>query len=441
MGIGIDGRVDSPHERRDGGRMKAVDLKLYGTGCFQLARMLRQQWWDPERLRVLQWRRLQAILRHAYARSDFYQARFDRVGLHPDMLRTQDDLRQLPILTREDLRDSRGLIDRRVDPADLVTATTSGSTGRRTTVYFDRQSAFLGKVLLKARARLTCGLRPWHRVALFQEEPYAGRTAERGRIRSFSIHAPVAELLPAVRRFAPDAVYGFPGHLALLGEAAAGALRPRFVFTSGELLDGALRRRLEQAFAAPVLDIYGCTEVKEIAFQCPEGGGYHLNADWLHLEALGPEDASGMPEGTLVVTNLANFGMPLIRYAMGDAGEVLDERCPCGRGLPLVRPTSGRLVDYFVLAGGQRVAPYSMTCAIEGVPGMRQYQIAQTAGNRVLVRVVPLDDFDAAAEAAVPRLLGPVLPGVTVSVERVEQLAAERSGKYRIVRTELAPAS
>jgi hypothetical protein len=79
-----------------------------------------------------------------------------------------------------------------------------------------------------------------------------------------------------------------------------------------------------------------------------------------------------------------------------------------------------------------------MTCAIEGVPGMRQYQIAQTAGNRVVVRVVPLDDFDAAAEASIPELLAPVLPDVAVSVERVGQLAAERSGKYRIVRTELA---
>ena len=420
--------------------MRLEDLELYAAAPFQLARMLRQQWWDPERLRALQWRRLQAILRHAYACNDFYRTRFEGVDLHPDMLRTPGDLRRLPILTREDLRDPRRLIDRHVDPAQLVAATTSGSTGRRTTVYFDRQAAFLGKVLLKVRARLTCGLRPWHRVALFQEEPYAGRSADRGRIRSFSIHAPIAELLPAVRRFAPNALYGFPGHLALLGEAAAGALRPRLVFTSGELLDGGLRRRLEQAFAAPVLDIYGCTEVKEIAFQCPEAGNYHVNADWLHLEALGRGDPSGMPEGTLVVTSLANHGMPLIRYAMGDVGELLEERCSCGRGLPLMRPTSGRLVDYFVLAGGQRVAPYSMTCAIEGVPGMRQYQIAQTASNRVLVRVVPLDDFDAAAEAAIQSLLAPVLPGVSVSVERVARLAAERSGKYRIVRTELPPA-
>jgi phenylacetate-CoA ligase len=420
--------------------MRLDEVGFYAAAPFRLAQLLRQQWWDPEQLRALQWRRLQAILRHAYAGSNFYRARFDAVGLHPDMMRTPSDMRGLPILTREDLRDPLQLIERCADPARLVTATTSGSTGRRTTVYLDRQAAFLGKTLLKARARLTCGLRPWHRVALLQEEPYAGRSSERGRTRSFSIHAPIAELLPVVRRFAPDVLYGFPGQLALLGEAAAGTLRPRLVFTSGELLDRGLRRRLERAFATPVLDVYGCTEVKEIAFQCPEEGGYHLNADWLYLEALEANDPSGMPTGTLVVTSLANYGMPLIRYAMGDAGEVLEEPCPCGRGLPLMRPTSGRLVDYFVLPGGQRVAPYSMTCAIEVVPGMRQYQIAQTAGNRVLVRVVPLDDFDAMAQASIPRLLAPVLPGVEVSVERVRNLPAEPSGKFRIVRSEFASA-
>jgi hypothetical protein len=71
MGIGMDERVNSLHEWHGGGGMKAGDLKLYGTGGFRLAWMLRQQWWDPERLRALQWRRLQAVLRHAYAHSDF----------------------------------------------------------------------------------------------------------------------------------------------------------------------------------------------------------------------------------------------------------------------------------------------------------------------------------------------------------------------------------
>ena len=418
--------------------MRAVDLGLYAGAPFRLARLLRDQWLGRERLEALQWRRLQAVLRHAHAWCDGYRERFESVGMHPDEVRSPADMARLPILTREDLRLPRGLIDRRLDPSRLIAATTSGSTGRRTTVWFDRPGAFMAKVLLKARARLTCGVRPWHRIALFQEEPYAGRSAERGRIRSFSIHLPAPELLPAVTRFAPDVLYGFPGHLALLGEAAAGALRPRLVLTSGELLDAHLRRRLAAAFAAPVLDVYGCTEAKEIAFQCREHGGYHVNSDWLHLEAIGADDPSGAMPGTLVVTSLYNYGMPLIRYAMGDTGEILADPCACGRGLTLMRPTSGRLVDYFRLGGGQRVAPYSMTCAIEGVAGMRQYQIVQTAQDRVVVRVVPQASFDAAAERAIPRLLAPVLPGVTVTVERVDRLAAEPSGKYRIVRSELA---
>ena len=411
-----------------------------GTTPFRLAGLMRRQWWDEARLKQLQWVRLKRLLRHAYRHSDFYRARLDAAGLHPNSITSLVEFRRVPFLRREDLREPHRLIDRRFDPAVFPHATTSGSTGRRTTVYFDPPGHFLAKVLLKARARLTCGVRPWHRIALFQEEPYAGRSAERGQVRSFSIHAPIDDLLSAVTRFAPDVLYGFPGHLALLGEAAAGRLRPRLVFTSGELLEAGLRQRLTVAFAAPVLDVYGCTEVKEIAFECPARAGYHLNADWLHLEAVGPDDPSGAAPGTLLVTSLYNYGMPLLRYALGNSGEFLDHPCPCGRGLPLVRPTSGRLVDYFELPGGQRVAPYSMTCAIELVPGMRQYQIVQTHRNRVVVRVVPLPHFDASAARAIAERLAPVLPGVAVTVEQVDRLLPEHSGKYRIVRSEVAVA-
>ena len=68
------------------------------------------------------------------------------------------------------------------------------------------------------------------------------------------------------------------------------------------------------------------------------------------------------------MTSLANRAMPLIRYEIGDTGELLAERCPCGRGLPLMRPTWGRSADYLALVDGTVITPYDMTCAIEHLP-------------------------------------------------------------------------
>ncbi|HZA67428.1 MAG TPA: hypothetical protein VE592_10790, partial [Geminicoccaceae bacterium] len=104
-------------------------------------------------------------------------------------------------------------------------------------------------------------------------------------------------------------------------------------------------------------------------------------------------------------------------------------------GLPLVRPTLGRSVDYLVLADGAMIPPYALTCAIEHFQGMRQYQIVQTALDRVEVRVVPLVDFDDSTRLGIQQSLRPVLHGLTAEVRVVDEIPPEASGKYRIVKS------
>ena len=390
------------------------------------------QWLPPERLRDLQWRRLERLLRHAHGRSPLHRARFKQAGAVPEDIRSLDDLRRLPVTTREDLRQPDALLAEGFPRGRLRSSMTSGSTGRRTTSYFDERAWVLTKYLLKLRARRACGMRPWDRVALFQEDaPERPSFGPGTRSQAFTIHRPIEEILPDVLRFGPAVLYGFPGYFLRLAGAAGGRLRPRLVFTSGELLDPATRRGVESGLGAPVYDVYGCTEVKEIAWECPAREGYHVNADWVLVETDG---APGRP-GRLLVTSLANFAMPLLRYQVGDTGVVLEGRCPCGRGLPLIRPTLGRSVDYLDLPDGTTIAPYSLTCAVEAVEGMRQYQFVQMERDAVELRVVPNEDFGDASRQALHAALRPVLPGVAVRVELVPAIPAEPSGKYRIVQS------
>lgn len=396
------------------------------------------QWRSPDELRALQWRRLRELLAFAYRRSPLYRRRFDEVGVRPGDIRSLADLRLLPTVNRDDLRRPDELLAEGYPPARLRSSTTSGSTGRRTTSYFDERAWVLGKHLLKLRARLACGVRPWDRIALFQEDaPDPPETGSFARMRAFTIHRPIAEILPAAVEFNPTVLYGFPGHLARLAVEAEGRLRPRLVFTSGEVLDPTTRRAIESGLSAPVLDVYGCTEIKEIAWQCPERGGYHLNADWTVVEADVPEGADPAQGGRLLLTSLVNRAMPLLRYDIGDTGIVLEERCACGRGLPLIRPTLGRSVDYIDLPDGRTLAPYSLTCAVEAIEGMRQYQFVQTRRDRLELRVVPTDAFDDRQAAALVAALRPVVPGVQVDVREVASIPSEPSGKYRIVRSQL----
>jgi phenylacetate-CoA ligase len=243
-------------------------------------------------------------------------------------------------------------------------------------------------------------------------------------------------VLPELRAFKPTVLYGFPGYLLHLGRTAAGSLRPRLVFTSGEMLDELTRSGIEAAFGVDVLDVYGCTEVKEIAWECPRREGYHVNADWLLLEVQPAASGDGGKRGTLLVTCLYNRAMPLLRYEIGDTGEIVERACSCGRGLPLARPTLGRSVDYITLEDGTVVPPYNLTMAIRSIAGMRQFQIVQRTITRLEVLVVPRPEFGDASRREIQERLRPVLNGLTAEVRVVENIAPEPSGKYRIVRSD-----
>lgn len=425
--------------RHGSGRVGAVAAPSLGALLATPGTMLRAPWLTSEQLARLQWHRLRRLLEHACARSPLWRDRFTALGATPRDLRSVADLALLPVTRREELRAPDHLLAEGWARDRLKTATTSGSTGRRTTSYFDRDAWYIGKHLLKLRARFACGMRPSDRVALFQEAD-TGRKPSRfgGRARTFSIHVPPERLIEEVAAFAPDVLYGFPGHLVLLGLAAGGRLRPRLVFTSGELLAETTRRQIEALLGTRVYDVYGSTEVKEIAWECPERAGYHVNADWTVVETVPATDEIGRTTSRILVTSLANFAMPLIRYEIGDTGELLPGRCPCGRGLPLMRPTWGRSVDYLALADGTVVTPYDMTCAIEHLPGMLRYQIVQRAIDRVEVLVLPGEDFSPAVPDGIRVALRPVLRGLDAEVRLVDEMRAEPSGKFRIVRSDLA---
>ncbi len=397
-------------------------------------RLHREQWLPAEEVKQRQWVRLKTILRHAFNNSPFYRRRFCEAGITPDDIGDMTDFKRIPVTTREDLRDPKQMIASGYAKSRLRRSRTSGSTGRVTTTYFDRKAWLIGKVLLKLRARVACGARPWDRVALFQEghQPNSWTRQRMLRQRSFSIFKTLPEILPEVQKYSPTVLYGFPSYLARLGEVAGGTVTPNLVFTSGEMLDRETRRTIERHFHAPVFDIYGCTELKEIAWECPVREGYHINSDRLVVEVQRSDDGASPRTNTLLVTSLYNFGMPLIRYQLGDTGRLIATPCSCGRGFPLMAPDLGRSVDYFVLPDGTIVSPYEMTCAVETV-GMRKYQIVQKSRDRVVINVVPLREADSSTRRQIELVLSPLLNGVQLEVHFVDEIEREPSGKYRIV--------
>ena len=399
----------------------------------------------PEALEALARKRLTAMLRTA-GKIPFYRARLDAAGAGGDdlMLETSPEqvLAAIAPAAKAELREAGGdlLLGGRVRP-EWRSSSSSGSTGEPFRVYYEPRAWATLKVLVKLRARSACGTRATDRVALLDAVPPSAATpATAGaRVARISILQPAAKVAAELASFDPDTVYGLPSALLEAGEelrTRGVRLRVARIFTSGELLRPAVRQAIADAYGARVFDVYGSSETKEIAWECP-AGGMHINSDVVRLEIL---DDAGRPgptgaEGNLVATLLVNRAMPLLRYRIGDRASLLPHRCDCGHPFPLLGVVTGRRADMLVLAGGHRVSPYALTCAMERVGDVLRYQVTQLEPARLRVRAILDASADRGRVAGRIRsvLKGEVAPFLETDVEFVDRLPTGPRAKFRVV--------
>ncbi|NIT59036.1 MAG: phenylacetate--CoA ligase family protein, partial [Aliifodinibius sp.] len=122
---------------------------------------------------------------------------------------------------------------------------------------------------------------------------------------------------------------------------------------------------------------------------------------------------------------------PFIRYAVADAGTPTDELCPCGRGLPLIKSIEGRTADIIKLGDGTVLSGPAFTLLFKEFD-IEQYQIVQTAKNRLLIKVVKGIDY---AEKDTISILNVIKAhageDVEVNIEIVDDIPPMKSGKRR----------
>jgi phenylacetate-CoA ligase len=202
-----------------------------------------------------------------------------------------------------------------------------------------------------------------------------------------------------------------------------------------EVLTPAMRARIEKVFRAPVRDTYACYELGMIAWECPQGGTYHVCDDNVIIEIEGGKDNDS---GELIGTNLHFTAMPIIRYQLGDVVTRGPERCACGSPFTTLAAIQGRMNDYFPLPDGRFVHPYRIGTAVwsASFAWMHQYQVVQERRDRVVMRIIarrdPTSDEIAALEKAVTAVFGDDVEFVT---ELVDDINDEVNGKFRIYRS------
>ncbi len=413
-------------------------------------RLQRTQYDPPPMIRARQWAALQAILRHAYATVPFYWDRFDAAGLRPNQLRCLEDYQQFPVLTKPDIRaHSRALLSNEYDQACLHQKKTSGSTGVALNIFVDEES-LQRKRACTLRSDEWSGWRFGDPVARVWGNPEYLSRGWRGRLRNTLLERAfyldtlrmdnqiLATFSRKLQRRKPALIFGHAHSIYLLAQylQAQGQPihRPGGIITTAMVLHGWQRRTIEHVFGCPVTNRYGCEEVSLIACECERHDGMHINADGVYVEVLREGRPADPGEaGSIIVTDLTNRAMPLLRYQVGDVGVLSDRQCPCGRGLPLLERLEGREADYVVTSAGELISGISLTenFALQ-VPGIAQFQIVQESINCFRFRIVRWADFGPASLQRLRLLVHERFgPDVNYECEYLEQIPQEPSGKYR----------
>ena len=422
-------------------------------------RLERSQWWSPEEIARDQAQRLQRFMADIAAHVPYYRELFRARGIDARSFDSVDALRALPLQTKADIRTHTEAMTAE-DHGPLKRYNTGGSSGEPL-IFFIGKQRVSHDVAAKWRATRWWGVDIGDPEMVVWGSPIELGLQDRARLARDKLLRtellPAFELSPAkldgfveaIRRRRPAMLVGYPSALARIARhaqergTAMDALGIRVAFVTSERLYDDQRALISRVFGCPVANGYGGRDAGFIAHECPSGG-MHLSAEDIVVELIGRDGSpvrDGEP-GEIVVTHLATRDFPFVRYRTGDVAVRDGARCACGRGLPLLREIQGRSTDFVVAADGTVMHGLALIYVLRDLPGVAQFRIEQLSLDETRVQVVPSDGFDAAGELRIEREFKARLgPEVKVEVERVAQIPAEASGKFRYVVSRVSMAS
>ena len=434
--------------RRSAARL-VLTLPTLGAVWSPLRTLERTQWLPAERLKDIQIRRLKLLLSHARRSVPYYRS----LDANVFKVNNLDDLASFPILTRAQARQHFDDLQSLESAGGQITRS-SGSMGRLVRV---RKSPLTLRMESAAQYRsyrwvgFDFGDRygyilPVYRSAWTQvRNPIADLLLPRTSMDAFNIDNAKLTRFVRVLQSKPTVLVANPSALLVLAKyVEENNIRPKvklIISTSDQLLCDE-RRRLVSILGAKLYDFYGSNEIGSIAAECEESIGHHISSENVIVEIIG-RDGTPVPAGqvgSVVLTDLNNFTMPLIRYEIGDMSSLLEDECPCGRGLPLLGPVEGRITDVLVTPDGRFMCLSTFYGRVLSNTHVEQFQIHQSSLREITVRAILRPEWRTVEADYIQRVVGEIVGDeVKVKVEFPEMLEVRGSGKRCLVKSDLLP--
>lgn len=409
---------------------------------------------DSSSIKEYQLKKLAKLMNHAYENVPFYKKRFDKAGLTPGDINTVEDLKKIPPLTRDDLQNHhQDIIATNFEKSELSKGTSGGSTGVPVVYYKDRKGSSAGQAAGLNGWELAGwelgfkGLHIWGNPTTVENEWKSPLSRAKTKLynhykfAAYQLNSPekFQELFNEINDGRYDFIDGYTNAIYMLSEHIRSnnlslKKKLKFVFPTAENLQDYQRESIEKNLG-PVFDSYGCSEINGIAYECRLCGKYHIIDPHVIVEFGKIVDEDGSHE--LIITDLDNYGFPLIRYQNDDAGQpVTDDAPECSIHLDRMQKITGRQSDILDLPGGGTLTVPSFfgSMLLKQVNGIKQYQIIRVEENLLHIYFVTSDKYAEKDESVVDGALKKYLGGkINYEIKYSDAIEVSKNGKFKLL--------
>jgi len=389
---------------------------------------------------------------------------FDSNKIKPGDIKTVDELNKLALSTKKSFKEHpnypNSMLASNLSLKHVIVGNTGGTTGEPLKVYSDvhtrsytwaafwRWYTWMG--MEPNEKMFSIWGAPVQKVAFHKEllKRLVDIATNKKKVDAFTLDEKnITSIAREVERYKPSHIHGYTSALCYfarqLEKRNICAIQPKSVSTTAETLDPVQRKLLEQVFNCPVYDQYGCVECNSIAFECNAHNGLHIASEHCYVEFLRDDEVLPDKVGKIVITDLDNLFMPIIRYENGDYGELSDEVCECGRQLPLIKKISGRTVDTIRTKTGVYIYGDYFTHLLNELGWydkykIEKYQFVQEDSDRFCWYLIVNSLPDRQDIKKITQILQDKLESSNVEVKFVKEIAPESSGKFRYIKSKVS---
>lgn len=396
------------------------------------------------------------LIRHAHSNNDYYRRIIDEADVDPNDF-GPEDLAKLPILTKDDIRKnfssmlSKDYLQRR--PYENFSG---GSTGEPVRLMQDYQYKTRSRASFQYYYRHFVGIDEMaaKKIVLWGSERDIFREKEKSGVKLYNrlsrttvlnsfrmTKDNMGQYVDQINRVRPELIRAYAGSIYELSryvnESRLKVHMPKAIVSAAETLRPFMREEIQKAFPTPIFNYYGSREVGGMAGEC-EHHKMHVLPLENYIEVL---DAKGNPvapgeEGRVVVTNLHNYSMPLIRFEIGDTATVGGKGCNCGHFFPYLENVTGRVTDHFRLTNGTMVHGEYFTHLFYFRDWVYSFQVIQEDYATVRVKVIKRSEPPAKDLVDIEKKIRLVMGDkCSITWDFVDKIETTRTGKHLYTKT------